>query len=105
MIRCTRAGFTLVELMVCLALLAFAVGLLLPVVQMLRTAAARMESQNNLKQLALACHNYHDTFKGFPPGVDANGFSAVARILPFIEQDNLFKQVNFNAPPTAAANA
>jgi len=99
-----RSAFTLIELLVVLALLAFAIGLLLPMVQRVRLAAARMESQNNLKQIALACHSRHDAFKTLPPGVDDNGFSATAYLLPFLEQDNLFKQIDFKSPARAQAN-
>ena len=55
------------------------------------TAAARTQSQNNLKQIGLACHNYYDANNVFPPGCDANNFSAAAYLLPYIEQDNLYK--------------
>jgi prepilin-type N-terminal cleavage/methylation domain-containing protein/prepilin-type processing-associated H-X9-DG protein len=105
MTRRSRTGFTLIELLIVLALLMFAIGLLLPAIQAVRLAAARMESQNNLKQLALACHNRHDAFKALPPGVDKNGFSAAAYLLPFIEQNNLFQMIDFKVAATAEANA
>src|SRR5438094_65831 len=100
-----RAGFTLFELLVVLALLALLFALLLPAVQKVRQAAGRTQSANNLKQYALACHNYHDTFGSFPPGVDGNGFSAFAHLLPFVEQDNVYKQIDFNKPTTDPANS
>jgi prepilin-type N-terminal cleavage/methylation domain-containing protein/prepilin-type processing-associated H-X9-DG protein len=100
-----RPGFSLFELLTVLALLGLLFALLLPAVQKVRQAAARVQSANNLKQHALACHNYHDTYGSFPPGVDSNGFSAVAHLLPFIEQNNLFQQIDFNKPMTDSANA
>ena len=99
-----RSGFTLFELLVVLAILGLLFALLLPAVQKVRQAAARTQSANNLKQYALACHNYHDTFASFPPGVDGNGFSAFAHLLPFVEQDNVYKQIDFNKPMTDPAN-
>lgn len=100
----TRFGFTLIEVLVLFALIAFAIGLLLPMIQRLREAAARMQSQNNLKQIAIACHNYHDANKSLPSGIDMNGFSAAAHLLPYIEQEALYKQIQFNIPARAQAN-
>jgi prepilin-type processing-associated H-X9-DG protein len=93
-----RPAFTLFQLLALIALFAFLLGLLLPAVAKVREAAARLQSQNNLKQLALACHNYHDVGQAFPEGCDRNHFSAVARLLPYIEQDNLFKNIDFTRP-------
>jgi prepilin-type N-terminal cleavage/methylation domain-containing protein/prepilin-type processing-associated H-X9-DG protein len=100
-----RTGFTLFELLTVLALLGLLFALLLPAVQKVRQAASRTQSANNLKHYGLACHNYHDTYQSFPPGVDSNGFSALAHLLPFIEQNNLFQQIDFNKPITDKANA
>jgi type II secretory pathway pseudopilin PulG len=99
-----RAAFTLFELLVLLALLALLLALLLPAVAKVRQAANRAQSQNNLKQLGLACHNYHDSFACLPPGNDDNNFSAAARLLPFVEQDNVFRQIDFKKPSSDKAN-
>jgi len=103
--RRSRRAFTLFQLLVLLAILAILLGLLLPAVFKVRQAAARMQSMNNLKQIGLACHNYHDTFNTLPPGVDANGFSASAHLLPFIEQANLYKLIDFKKSIDDKANA
>jgi type II secretory pathway pseudopilin PulG len=100
-----RPAFTLFQLLVVLAILAILFALLLPAVLKVRQAAERMKSQNNLKQIALACHNYHDTYGHFPPGNDENNFSAAARLLPFVEQDALFKQIDFKKASSDEANA
>src|SRR5258708_3349223 len=99
-----RSAFTLFQLLVVLALLALLFALFLPAVAKIRVAAARSQSQNNLKQLALACHNYYDTVNSFPPGVDAKHFSAATYLLPYIEQDNVFKQIDMKKAITDKEN-
>jgi type II secretory pathway pseudopilin PulG len=90
MTRSPRAGFTLFQLLIVLAVLLILLGLLLPAVQKVREAAARMQSQNNLKQIGLAVHNYHDTNNTMPAGVDGKNFSALFHLLPFVDQQALY---------------
>lgn len=93
-----RAGFSLISLLVILAIIAILLGLLLPAVQKARQAAQRVKSLNNMKQIALGFHNYHDAQGSFPPGVDANHFSALVRLLPYLEQQALFQQIDLAKP-------
>jgi prepilin-type N-terminal cleavage/methylation domain-containing protein/prepilin-type processing-associated H-X9-DG protein len=111
-----RQGFTLIELLVVIAIIGVLIGMLLPAIQKVREAAARSQCQNNIKQIALALHNYHDVNGRFPPAVvmpyaqagndpltggSANPFGPnwAIFILPFIEQQNLYNQANLLSYP------
>ena len=97
--RRKNGGFTLVELLVVIAIIGILIALLLPAVQAAREAARRSQCTNNLKQLGLGLHNYHDTFKGFPASqyfntaTNKNESTWVTHLLPFIEQKPLFDQI------------
>src|SRR3954469_10961122 len=113
-------GFTLIELLVVIAIIAILIALLLPAVQAAREAARRSQCVNNLKQMGLALHNYHDTVGVFPPGyvsnqvpgsnpiVDGNdparGWAWGSMILPQLEQDPLFHAINFSLSVAFRAN-
>src|SRR3954453_16454218 len=110
-----RRGFTLIELLVVIAIIAILIGLLLPAVQKVREAAARAKCQNNFKQLALAVHNYHDPNGRFPigaqglpcPGVTGSTVRTpfMPFLLPYFEQDNVYKLYDITQGFNAAANA
>jgi prepilin-type N-terminal cleavage/methylation domain-containing protein/prepilin-type processing-associated H-X9-DG protein len=114
-----RCAFTLIELLVVIALIGILIGLLLPAVQSMREAAARSQCINNLQQIGLALHSYHDAKKCFPPGyVDDNttpsstpdndvgpGWGWASFLLRYMDQGNVYSQINFSLPVGSGANA
>jgi prepilin-type N-terminal cleavage/methylation domain-containing protein/prepilin-type processing-associated H-X9-DG protein len=105
LVRVRRRAFTLVELLVVIAIIGILIALLLPAVQAAREAARATQCRNNLKQIGVALHNYHDTYKCFPPGAfwfgtnyNAYRGSIMIRLLPYIEQQPLFDQYDFSRP-------
>src|SRR5206468_11255097 len=116
MARSLRGGFTLIELLVVIAIISILMALLIPAVQKVREAAARTQCRNNLKQIGLGFHNYHAARKSFPPGFTSQaaftdgpslgpGWGWGAYLLPYLEQDNLYRQINLAKDITDPANA
>ena len=115
--RSRSRGFTLIELLVVIAIIAILIALLLPAVQQAREAARRTQCKNNLKQLGIAMHNYHDVHRAFPSGWIAvengfqtphegvSGFAWGAMLLPQIEQTNLFNSLDMNVACNHPVNA
>src|SRR5438105_6939011 len=114
----SRRGFGMIELLVVLAIIAILLALLLPAVQKVREAAARAQCVNNFKQIGLGCHNFESTFKRLPPlyggsngttVINSSKFPSVwasthVFLLPYIEQDNLYKKMSSGSPATIDPN-
>ena len=102
-----RSAFTLIELLVVIAIIGVLIALLLPAVQSAREAARRAQCTNNLKQLGIALHSYHDAIGSFPLGrtipFDAS-YSPMARILPFVEQATISEAMNFDLSWSSTGN-
>src|SRR5262245_17288884 len=101
-----RTAFTLIELLVVIAIIAILIALLLPAVQIAREAARRTQCRNNLKQIGLALHNYHDANRTLPPSrFGGMEYSALSYILPELERGSVFNAINYLVPPPAPGTA
>jgi hypothetical protein len=105
MSRLRRFAFSRVDLLVVLLVVGVSAGLLVSSIDQARAQGRKVESLDKLKQLGIACHTYHDANNQFPSGNDKNNFSAAAYLLPYLEQENVFKQIDFTKPIADKANA
>ncbi|MFT3879552.1 MAG: DUF1559 domain-containing protein [Gemmatales bacterium] len=110
--RKDRTGFTLIELLVVIAIIALLMALLLPAIQKVREAANKMQCASNLRQIAIASHNYHNDYNRLPPGdlgplngvLFAQGIGSLVHLLPYLEQDNVYKQLVCAGPISPNTN-
>src|SRR5436853_4867673 len=114
--RQRRQAVKLIGLLVVIAIIGILLALLLPAIQSVRESASRTQCQNNLKQIGLACHSYHTSFKRFPAGYASKantldgpglgpGWGWAAHILPYLEQTDLYNQITFGKDIADPANA
>src|SRR5437660_3297483 len=111
--RAVRPAFTVIELVVVVAIVGVLMALLVPAVQKARETALRTECANNLRQIGTACHHYHEANECFPPGYQATaaypatspGWGWASFLVPYLEQDNLYRQIDFTLPVEHPHNA
>lgn len=102
---CARRAFTLIELLVVMAIIAVLMGLLLPAVQKVRVAADKLKCANNLRQIGIAIHHYHNDYSRFPEGwTTGTNFGPLSRLAPYLELDNVHRTIDFSVPVNHANN-